>query len=344
MNTSVENKQGNQRLSVERLNRWLELDYGMFLHYGMSTFSDKPAPDLFEHLPPTAFNPDKQDPEQWVKVARDAGMKYVILTTKHASGFCLWPSKYSKYHVGQSDVKTDVVESFVTACRKHSLKPALYYAGPTGIPGGSTAGGTFDKDEWPSYLTREQQDCRLAEVTELLTQYGPIEEIWFDGPSHMGAQSRHELYNTCASVAPDTVVAMNGAWEDSGKYPYVKPRRSWPTDLIVIEAAEPPIWETDPWRKLPVDRDGKKVKESLDYYIPVESCSIVHQGGKRGWWWGPTLEVRTDEELMGMRLLTRARNSNLVLNCTPDRHGLIPEDQISALMRLDTNMEKMGWR
>jgi alpha-L-fucosidase len=343
MSTSSEGKQGRQRLSVERLNRWRALDYGMFLHYGMSTFSDKPTPALFEHLPPTAFHPDRQDPEQWVQVARDCGMKYVILTTKHASGFCLWPSRHTDYHVGNSAVKTDLVEAFVTACSKHGLQPALYYAGPTGLPGGSSAGGTFDKDEWPSYATREQQDVRLADVEELLTQYGVIEEIWFDGPSHMGAQARHELYKVCASLAPDTVVAMNGAWEDSGKYPYVKPRRSWPTDLIVIEAAEPPIWDTDPWRKMQVDPEGRLAEKPLDYYIPVESCSIVHQGGRRGWWWGPELEVRSDEELLGMRLLTRARNANLVLNCTPDRHGLIPKDQIDALMRIETNLTQLGW-
>ena len=344
MDPTTETRRGNQRLSVERLNRWLDLDFGMFLHYGMSTFSDKPAPGLFEHLPPSAFCPDKQDPEQWVKVARDAGMKYVILTTKHASGFCLWPSKHNDYHVGNSGVKTDVVESFVSACQKHSLKPALYYAGTTGLPGGSSAGGTFDKEEWPSYVTREQQDRRLAEVEELLTQYGAIEEIWFDGPSHLGAQARHELYHTCASLAPDTVIAMNGGWEDSGKYPYVKPRRAWPTDLIVIEADEPPIWETDPWRKLPVDFHGKLVDEPLGYYIPVESCTIIHKGGNRGWWWSPTFSVRTDQELLGMRLLSRARNANLVLNCTPDRRGLIPDDQIAALHRLGSNLQNLGWQ
>lgn len=338
-----ETRRGAQRLSVERLNRWLDLGFGMFMHYGISTFSPHGWPQSERPQDISLFAPDRQDPEQWVQVARDAGMRYMILTSKHGTGFCLWPSKMTDYHVGNSPVKTDVIEAFVAACQKHGIKPGLYYAGPIGIPGGSRAGGTFDKDEWPSYITREQQEYRLAQIEELLTWYGPLEEIWFDGPQSLGAQARHELYDFCANLAPDTVIAMNGAWEDNGRQPYVKPRRSWPTDLICIEVAEPPIWGTDPWRKMPVNPAGDLVEKPMDYYIPVEANTMLNVGGNHAWFWGPGTHPRSDMELLGMRTLTKARNANLLLNCTPDNHGLIPQDQIDALMRLRANMQQLGF-
>src|SRR6266508_5068742 len=102
---------GAQRLPPDVLGKWESLGYGMFIHFGMSTFVGKELPSGKE--PSTAYAPTKLDVDQWIQVARDAGMKYAVLTTKHVAGHCLWPSKPTAYHVATSSNKTDVVSKFV---------------------------------------------------------------------------------------------------------------------------------------------------------------------------------------------------------------------------------------
>src|SRR5512134_1596672 len=117
----AEAQRGAQRLSLKQLRAWEALGYGMFIHFGMSTFDgdelskgDKPS---------TFYRPDKLDVDQWISTARDAGMKYAVLTAKHVAGHCLWPSKHTTYTVANSTNKTDAVEQFVKACEKRGVLP-----------------------------------------------------------------------------------------------------------------------------------------------------------------------------------------------------------------------------
>jgi hypothetical protein len=89
---------GAQRLSIAKLQTWEALGYGMFLHYGISTYDGHEWSN--GRTPASKYHPDKLDVDQWIQVARDAGMKYAVLTTKHVGGFCLWPSRYTDYSVG----------------------------------------------------------------------------------------------------------------------------------------------------------------------------------------------------------------------------------------------------
>jgi len=116
---------GDQRLSLTALQAWEALRFGLFLHFGLSTFTGKELPPGDD--PATLYAPDRLDVDQWVCVARDAGMKYAVLTAKHVAGHCLWPSRHTDYHVGNSGNRTDVVEAFVTACAKRGVMPGLYY-------------------------------------------------------------------------------------------------------------------------------------------------------------------------------------------------------------------------
>ena len=116
---------GNQRLSLEQLRKWESLKYGMFIHFGMSTFVQKLMPDGKD--PAAVYAPDRLDVDQWVSVARDAGMTYAVLTAKHFAGHCLWPSKHTDYTVANSADKTNVVERFCRACEKRGVLPGLYY-------------------------------------------------------------------------------------------------------------------------------------------------------------------------------------------------------------------------
>lgn len=121
-NTAIK---GEQRLSLEKLRKWESLKYGMFIHFGMSTFDECELPD--GNSPSTKYAPSDLDVAQWIRVAKEAGMKYAVLTTKHVAGHCLWPSEYTDYSVKTSSDTTDVVGAFVEECRKQGLMPGLYY-------------------------------------------------------------------------------------------------------------------------------------------------------------------------------------------------------------------------
>src|SRR6185436_18362647 len=120
---SINSEKGKQRLSLEQLNVWEKLGYGMFIHFGMSTFDE----DEFSKgdKPAGFYNPVNLDVTQWIDVAREAGMKYAVLTAKHVAGHCLWPTRHSNYHVGNSGNKTDVVAAFVKACNQKGILPGL---------------------------------------------------------------------------------------------------------------------------------------------------------------------------------------------------------------------------
>ncbi len=189
---------GVQRLSLTQLKAWEKLGYGMFIHFGMSTFDDD---ELSKGDRSASFyNPDKLDVNQWVGVARDAGMKYAVLTAKHVAGHCLWPSKYTDYHVGNSGNKTDVVQAFVNACRSKGIMPGLYYCAWDNH--NLFGSGTPTNLSWATaYTTTEYREFQWKQLEELLTQYGPIGEVWLDIPQFLTRDYRQKLYSQIAQMA-----------------------------------------------------------------------------------------------------------------------------------------------
>jgi alpha-L-fucosidase len=319
--TNKKNLKGNQRLSIEQLQKWESLKYGMFIHFGMSTFDleelskgDKPA---------TYYNPDKLDVDQWVRVARDAGMKYAVLTTKHVAGHCLWPSAHTDYHVGNSGNTTDVLEAFVKACDKYEIMPGFYYCSWDNhhLKGSLTPTYT----SWPQiFTTREYQDFQTAQIKEILSQYGKIGEVWIDIPSILPRCYRTELYADIVKLQPEALVMMNNGISDGSTYPV---ETAWPADLIAIERFLPNSHTGHvKWRKI----DGK------DYYMPGEVCDPI---GKE-WFYQEDDVPRSDAELLGMYLTSVSRGTNLLLDVGPDKHGLIPKKMIDALMRLRKNIDQ----
>jgi len=164
-------------MPLEDLQRsFVDLRFGMFLHFGILTYTGswaQPGLDI------TMFNPTQLDPNQWADAAVSAGMKFGVLTTRHHDGFALWDSQVSDYDVGSipwMDGKGDVVRAYVDAFRAHGLLPGLYYS----IWDSQKAvGGTTTSDSTP--VTPEQLDYVKAQLTELLTNYGDIPLLIFDG-------------------------------------------------------------------------------------------------------------------------------------------------------------------
>lgn len=321
---------GSQRLSLEQLQKWESLQYGMFIHFGMSTFVQSELPD--GKAPATAYAPDRLDVDQWVSVARDAGMKYIVLTTKHVAGHCLWPSKHTDYTVANSTNKTNVVEEFCKACEKRGVLPGFYYCSwdnhnrfgsKTPSDGGvwqEMNGIPKSEANLPPFTTSLYQNFQTAQVTELLTQFGPIAETWIDIPGLLGRGYRTFLYDHIAQLQPQTVIMMNNGICDGDNYDVAY---AWPSDLIALERNVPPGSGHRKWREI----EGKK------YYMPGEVCDPI----AKEWFWVNGDKLRSDEALLKQFNECRAGGVNLLLDVPPDQHGLIPDETVASLMRLRKN-------
>ena len=318
-------------MSLEQLQKWESLRYGMFIHFGMSTFVQNECPD--GKTPVVKYAPDRLNVDQWVSVARDAGMKYIVLTSNHGSGFCLWPSKNTDYTVANAANKTNVVEEFCKACGKRGILPGLYYPSAENHnrfgnrtrsdcsgPWDQTRGFPSSQENLPPFTTSIYQSFLTAQITELLTQFGPIAETWIDCPGELGRGFRTFLYHHIAGLQPETVVMMNSGTPDGAHY---NVNYAWPSDLIAMERGFPPESGYPKLREI----------EGKTYYIPGEVCDTI---GK-DWFWVVGDKPRSDEALLKQFNACRSGGVNFLLDVPPDNHGLIPDDAIAALMRLRKN-------
>lgn len=319
-----------QRLSVEALKAWESLAYGMFIHYSMNTYQDV---DHAHGDSPTAdFNPKNVDCAQWARVAREAGMTYGVLTAKHDSGFCLWPSQHTDYHVGHSPWKRDIVADYVNAFRNEGLQPGLYYCCwdehtkfGSMMPSNVKDDGTFDYRD--VYATEPYMEYVWNQLDELVTGYGPLVEIWIDIPVILPPHFRNKLYDHLASRQPEMLIVTNNGMQDP---PGLLPYYSWPTDVYTIEKAQPLSSFGDP--------NHHRVYQQ-DYYLPTEVCDHV---GQKYWFCVKDDQPKSDLEILGTYLLNRSRGSNYLLNVGPSAEGTVPDRFVGALQRLRANLDQLG--
>ncbi|MBN8217883.1 MAG: alpha-L-fucosidase [Spirochaetes bacterium] len=329
------NEPGAQRLSLPALRQWEAQGLGLFIHFGMATFDG----DEFSKgdQPSSVYAPDRLDVDQWVNVARDAGFRYAVLTTKHVSGHCLWPTKHNDYHVGTSGNPTDVVERYVKACARTGVKPGFYYCSWDNhnrfgsVTPQFAADGSQGNWNW-MYATRAYEDFQWAQCEELVARYGAPFEWWIDIPNALSHAFRRQLYDRLAALGPESVIMMNTGIGDGVDQPKVG---NWPTDLIAIETRMPPTSASSdahhghqPWREVL----GKK------YYLPGEVCDTVC----KRWFYQEGDRPKSDGELLALALLAKARGCNLLLDVGPDRHGLIPKEVVDALGRWQKNLAALG--
>lgn len=298
----------------------------MFIHFGMSTYDGEELSN--GDLPASAYGPDQLDVDQWIQVAAQAGMKYAVLTAKHVSGFCLWPTEHTDYHVGHSGNKTDVVEAFVRACERHGIIPGLYYCSWDNHHrfGSETPTTT----SWGrAFTTHAYRDFQLKQIEELLTRYGPIGEVWIDIPIVLGYEGRRVQYDQIAGLQPDAVIMMNHGLTNGD---CLKLDQAWPTDLMAIERFLPTShYGYNPWFRL----NGLADQPTQDIYLPGEVCDpIGHE-----WFDDPDDRPRSARELLGMRLICEARGTNLLLNVPPDKYGRIADRWRDRLEEVSTLWE-----
>ncbi len=314
---------------------WQKMEFTAFVHFGMNTFTSKDLGSGQED--PKLFNPTNLDCDQWARVFKEAGMKMAILTAKHHDGFCLWPSKYTDHSVKYSlwkNGKGDVVREFVSACRKYGLKVGLYLS-------------PWDRNN-PSYGTSDYNRYFMDQLKELLTNYGKIDELWFDGYKGPEAKSEeydwHAYYKLIRRLQPEAVIAVSG------------PDVRW-------VGTESGYGRDTEWDVIPIDLSTLNEDEIRGENHPIDEVFLPHNymgddlGGRdklylaKGLFWYPAetdVSIRPDwfykayqdsmvksvAELVDIYFNSLGKNSVLLLNVPPDKRGLITKYDIRSLMGL----------
>lgn len=146
--------------------------YGMFIHFGINTFYDEEWTDGSK--PASSFRPTAVDADQWISTAKEAGMKYVILVSKHVDGFCLWNSKYTDYDVASSGNKTNVIEAVARACKKYGVRLGIYYSLWDRHQNANLSDSSLDK-AYNAYIVNQ-----IKEIIDITNRYTGIVELWLD--------------------------------------------------------------------------------------------------------------------------------------------------------------------
>lgn len=297
---------------------WQRDELAMFIHFGVNTFTNREWGDGRES--PSIFAPAALDARQWARAAKQAGFRAMILTAKHHDGFCVWPTRTTAHSVTASPFRGgagDVVREFVDACRAEGLKPGVYLS-------------PWDRNH-PAYGDSDAyNNVYNAQLTELLSNYGPLAEVWFDGANGEGPNGKRQAYDwprvwaTVKRLQPDAVV-----FSDAG------PDVRWGGNESGV--AGDPNWSTVDPAKVPMPgASGPGVIDALQHgdpagvvWRPAESDTSI----RPGWFYHPEEDgrVKTAEQLANLYLQTVGRNSKLLLNVPPTPEGLLHDTDVQRL-------------
>jgi alpha-L-fucosidase len=315
---------------------WQELEFIAFAHFGMNTFTDREWGEGTED--PALFNPADFDARQWTRVIKDAGIKMIIVTAKHHDGFCLWPSRLTEHSVKRSPWRGghgDVVKEVADACREAGLKFGVYLS-------------PWDRHE-PTYGdSPAYNEFFRRQLRELLTGYGEVAEVWFDGACGEGPNGKRQeydwqsYYRLVRKLQPKAVIFGMGPdlrWvgTESGygreaewsvvpvqiRKPVGVAGRS-PNRLSLDELFVPGDMTADDLGS----RERLESARALAWYPAETDVSI-----RPGWFYHASqdAEVKTPEKLVDIYFSSVGRNGVLLLNIPPDRRGRVHDSDIRSL-------------
>ena len=307
---------------------WQQMELTAFLHFGINTFTGREWGDGTED--PALFNPSQLDAEQWVRTLKDAGFKMVLLTAKHHDGFCLWPTKTTTHSVASSSWKNgkgDVVKELRDACDKYGMKFGVYLS-----PWDRNASCYGDSPKYNQFF--------IQQLTELLTNYGEVHEVWFDGANGEGPNGKKQVYDwdafykTIQKLQPKAVMAIMGddvRWVGNEKG--IGRETEWNATVLT-----PGIYarSEENNKRLGVfskaedlgSRDILKNATELFWYPSEVDVSI-----RPGWFYHKEEDdkVKSLKHLADIYFQSVGYNSVLLLNIPPDRRGLINEADVARL-------------
>jgi len=298
---------------------------GAFIHFGPSSYI---GGDMLRVPPADTFNPQDLDADQWVRTAKSFGAKHVILTAKHHNGYCLWPTKTTKYSVQSSPWKEgqgDVVRQLADACRKHGLRMGLYLSA-----GDFHFGCSSTPDPLGERKLRGDRDAYFEfyreQLRELLTEYGELTALWIDGAydpfgwdvadpatgEPIGEGHAIAIHDTIRQLQPDAVLFganmpdVRWSGSEQGWSPY-------PLWNVVEQGTGPANW----------------ISPNSQGWFVVEAN--VHT--RSTWFWTPNSDstLKSSEQLLNAYDESIGRGGNLLINMTPDTSGLIPQVEVDML-------------
>lgn len=307
---------------------WQQMELTAFLHFGINTFTNREWGDGSED--PALFNPTELDAEQWVRSLKEAGFKMVLLTAKHHDGFCLWPTKTTKHSVASSpwkDGKGDVVKEVREACTKYDMKFGVYLS-----PWDRNAECYGDSPRYNQFF--------IDQLTELLTNYGEVHEVWFDGANAEGPNGRKQVYDwdafykTIQTLQPKAVMAIMGddvRWV--GNERGLGRETEWSATVLApgIYTRSDSVNSALGVGSTSADLGSREVlaKANELFWYPSE----VDVSIRPGWFYHADQDnqVKSLKHLMDIYYQSVGYNSVLLLNIPPDRRGLLHENDVQRL-------------
>lgn len=316
---------------------WQQMELTAFLHFGINTFTGREWGDGSEN--PAIFNPAQLDCDQWVRTLKDAGFKMAIITAKHHDGFCLWPTKTTKHSVASSPWrggKGDVVGELRDACKKYGLKFGVYLS-----PWDRNASCYGDSPAYNRFF--------IQQLTELLTNYGEVHEVWFDGANGEGPNGKKQIYDWDAilknirRLQPKAVTAIMGddvrwvgnekgigretEWSATALTPGIYARSGAQNKVLGIYGKAK-------------DLGGRELvtrANELFWYPSEVDVSI-----RPGWFYhaDQDKQVKSLAHLTDIYFKSVGYNSVLLLNIPPDTRGLINDSDVLRLKEFASYIHK----
>lgn len=294
------------------MKRWQDMRFGMFIHWGPVSLTGGEISFSRGHLTPDEeydnlykkFNPTQFNADQWVAIAKAAGMKYIVLTTKHHDGFCLWDTQFTDYNIMNGPFKRDVVKELADACKKEGIGFGAYYSvcdwhhpdfPYAFINGVETKREKYDLDAYNRYL--------LGQIKELITKYGPLLTIWNDKPQMFEGRGV-ETIKLVRTLQP--TILINDHTGDGGDY-------------------DDPEQEIGPFQ---ISR-------------PWESCMTISAHNQWAWG-GPKDGVKSFADCLLMLIRCAGGDGNLLLNIGPEGTGAIANCQAERLKEIGAWLAKYG--
>jgi alpha-L-fucosidase len=322
-------------LAAERLRRFNEAKFGMFIHWGPYSLASveaswpimRPAQwgisEAEYRLLPSRFNPVKFRPKEWVRLAQEAGQRYIVFTSKHHDGFCMFDSAYTSYKITRTPYGKDILAELAAAARELGMPLGFYYSPPdmnhpgfrdTSQPSSTNWQGQPERPEWPLYL-----DYMELQLRELLTRYGDVFVIWFDGLGNQRQYDGLRFHRLIREIQPRALI--NNRIGLPGDF--LTPEQRLPKGIPVKGAK---VGYTDPG-----DEGLAAAPPPPDQFQPWETCMTINNT----WAYNKNdTNYKSTTELIRQLIEAASKGGNFLLNVGPTPEGLIQpefEERLKAI-------------
>ncbi|MFG0331517.1 MAG: alpha-L-fucosidase [Phycisphaerales bacterium] len=295
---------------------WQDHELGVFIHFAPNTWQDQEADDLTTPL--SEINPRALDTDEWVAAAKAMGAGYLVFTAKHVGGFCWWPTETTEYsvkHVAWKNGEGDLMADLAASCRRAGLGLGVYLSPADRSQGVGVGGTADDPDRQAAY-----EAMYRTQLTELLTNYGPIEEVWFDGSLvfDVGDILRRHAPRAMVFQGPQATIRWVGNEEG------VCPPDSW--NAVEYDETE--------WGRMTARHSSPRG----DRWAPIECDARLRDS----WFWRTDNvdTIKSVDDLMAMYHASVGHGANLLLNLTPDRTGAIPSAEVERVAEFGAEIRR----